>query len=71
MLAWLVPDLAVWARALGARSIAEAGLLPIVEPRLRQLLVGIDPSFRLPVLIAYLALVIVTAFWPRRRTSAS
>lgn len=57
-----------WARALGARSIAEVGLLPRFEPRgTGSFWVGIDSSFRLPVLIGYLALVIVTVFWPARK----
>lgn len=57
-----------WARALGARSIAEVGLLPQFEPRGGGgFWTGIDSSFRLPVLIGYLALVIVTAFWPARK----
>lgn len=60
-----------WARALGARSIAEVGLLPRFEPRgPGSFWVGIDSSFRLPVLIGYLALVLVTAFWPARKDFA-
>ncbi len=61
----LIPDLAVWARALGARSVAEAGLLPHFQPRsAASFWVGIDSSYRLPVLIGYLALVIFVAIWP-------
>ncbi len=60
--------LSEWARALGARSIAEVGLLPRFEPRATgSFWGGIDSSFRLPVLIGYLALVIVTIFWPARK----
>jgi hypothetical protein len=64
-LAWLVPDLAVWARALGARSLAEAGLLPSSEaPTAGSFWTGIDVSYRLPVLIAYVLLVGVTTVLP-------
>jgi hypothetical protein len=67
-LAWAVPSLAVWARAMGARSLAEAGLLPQVEaPASGSFWSGIDVSYRLPVLIAYLALVLVTSLWPARK----
>src|SRR5262249_6336465 len=60
-----VPGLGEWARDLGARSIAEVGLLPQFEPRSEgSFWSGIDSSYRLPVLIAYLALVIATMFWP-------
>ena len=55
-------------RALGARSIAEVGLFPQFEPRSTgSFWVSIDPSFRLPVLIAYLALVIVHHVLARRQ----
>jgi hypothetical protein len=68
--AW-VPGLAEWARALGARSIAEAGLLPRFEPRSSaSFWSGFDSSFRLPVLIVYLALVILTMVWPARKNLA-
>jgi hypothetical protein len=54
-----IPGLGGWASALGARSIAEVGLLPQFEPRsTASFWVSIDSSFRLPVLIGYLALVI-------------
>ena len=63
-----VPGLSDWARALGARSIADVGLLPRFEPRSDgSFWVGFDSSYRLPVLIAYLALVIVTMFVPARK----
>lgn len=67
-LAWVIPDLAIWARALGARSLAEAGLLPNVEaaPR-RSFWSEIDVAYRLPVLIGYLALVVVTTIWPTEK----
>jgi hypothetical protein len=64
-LAALVPDLAVWARALGARSLAEAGLLPnLEEPTRGSFWSGINFAYRLPVLVGYLALVAVTTIWP-------
>lgn len=61
--------LSEWARALGARSIAEVGLLPQFEPRSSgsSFWGGIDSSFRLPVLIGYLAMVLVVTFWPTRK----
>jgi hypothetical protein len=63
-----IPELGRWARALGARRIAEAGLLPWFEPKSTgSFWVGIDTAFRLPVLIAYLALIIVTTLWPARK----
>ena len=64
-MAWAIPDLAIWARALGARSLTEAGLIPHAEaPPSGSFWSGIDPSYRLPVLILYFALVAVTTFWP-------
>ena len=59
------------AGALGARSIAEVGLLPQFEPRSSgSFWVSIDSSFRLPVLILYLALVIVSTIWPADKNLA-
>jgi hypothetical protein len=67
----LVPDLGRWASALGARTIAEVGLLPRFEPQTtNSFWVSIDSSYRLPVLIAYLALVIITMIWPADKTLA-
>ncbi len=69
LLGWLVPTLAEWARDLGARSISEVGMLPHFEPRgTSSFWVGIDSSYRLPVLIVYLALVILTSLWPDRKS---
>ncbi len=63
-----VPGLDSWARVLGARSLAEAGLLPSVEaPTTGSFWPGIDPSYRLPVLIAYLALVIALTLLPSEK----
>ncbi len=68
VLATKVPGLSDWARALGARSLAEAGLLPGVEPPLRgSFWSGINASYRLPVLIGYLALVLITTLWPAEK----
>jgi hypothetical protein len=67
-LAWAVPPVALWSRAMGARSLAEAGLLPHIEaPREGSFWSGIDVNYRLPVLIAYLALVIITSIWPAKK----
>jgi hypothetical protein len=71
LLGYWIPDLQIWARALGARSIAEVGLLPRNEPQFStSFWMRIDSSFRLPVLIAYLALVIVTMIWPAKKNLA-
>jgi len=60
-----VPSLAAWSRALGARSLTESGLWPGVEaPVDHSFWSGIDPSYRLPVQIAYLILVVVTTILP-------
>ena len=66
------PELRDWARALGARSIAEVGSVSAqFEPSSPgSFWVSIDSSFRLPVLIAYLALVIFTMFWPADKNLA-
>ncbi len=60
-----------WPSALGARSIAEVGLLPHFEPKSTgSFWVSIDSSFRLPVLILYLAMVVVFAIWPVEKNLA-
>jgi hypothetical protein len=67
-LAWLIPGLAEWAQRLGAPNLTEAGLWPGAEaPRAGSFWSGIDPSYRLPVLILYLALVAVTSVWPTEK----
>lgn len=64
-LGWNFPYLAGWARDLGARSLADVGLVPgVAAPRSGSFWTQIDPAYRLPVLIAYLALVGFTTFWP-------
>ena len=64
-LAWNIPALTAWGRALGARSLAAVGLLPGVEtPSAGSFWRGIDSAYRLPVLIAYLALTLATSVWP-------
>jgi hypothetical protein len=71
LLGYSFPVLGLWAQALGARSIAEVGLLPRYEPQFStSFWMRIDSSFRLPVLIAYLALVIVTMIWPAKKNLA-
>jgi hypothetical protein len=68
LLAWRVPDLAMWARALGARTLFEAGLLPQAEvPASGSFWLGLDVSYRLPVLIAYLAFVLFTTLLPAEK----
>ena len=60
-----------WPVPLGARSIAEVGLLPQFEPRsTSSFWVSIDPSFRLPVLILYFALVIIFSMLPADKNLA-
>ena len=62
------PDLSQFARDLGARSLSDVGFWPGVDaPSTRSLWRGIDVSYRLPVLIGYLALVIVTTIWPMEK----
>jgi len=71
LLGYWVPELREWARDLGARSIDEVGLLPQFEPRATgSFWMSIDSSFRLPVLIGYLAMVIFTMFWPADKNLA-
>lgn len=71
ILALSTPSLAGWARALGARSLAEAGLLPGLDnPSAGSFWNGVDPAYRLPVLIAYLALVGASVFWPGEKDLA-
>jgi len=65
LLGLVFPVLTAWARAVGARSLAEIGMFPGVEaPPNSSFWSGIDVYWRLPVLIAYLALVCVTTLWP-------
>ena len=53
--------------ALGARTMAEAGLWPIVDAPPGSFWAGVDAGYRLPVWIAYLALVVWTSFWPAEK----
>jgi hypothetical protein len=60
-----------WPAALGARSIAAVGLLPQFEPTLTSSFwISIDSSFRLPVLILYLAMVITFTILPVEKNLA-
>ena len=57
-----------WSVALGARTMAEAGLWPTVEaPRSGSFWSNVDVGYRLPVWIAYVALVAWTTFWPAEK----
>lgn len=59
------PGLAAWCRALGARSLTQIGMWPgLPAPETGSFWSGIDVNFRLPVLILYLALVILISLWP-------
>ena len=71
MLGHFVPGLGDWASDLGARSITEVGLWPETEPPSdASFWVSIDSSFRFPVLIAYLILVIGATIWVARKNLA-
>jgi hypothetical protein len=71
LVGYSVPELQNWAQDLGARSIKEVGLFPQFQPRpTGSFWMNIDSSFRLPVLIAYLAFVIFTMFWPAGKNVA-
>jgi hypothetical protein len=65
---WLVPSLAQGCRDLGARSLSQAGLgFGVEEPHGSSFWLQIDPSYRWPVLILYLSLVIVFVIWPSEK----
>jgi hypothetical protein len=65
----LLPPMNSWFVALGARTMADAGLWPTSDPPPSgSFWSGIDPSYRLPVWIAYLALVAFTTFWPAEKS---
>lgn len=62
------PLLSRWAEAMGARGLAQAGLIPGLDsPASGSLWSGLDPVYRLPVLVGYLCLVIVVSIWPLRK----
>jgi hypothetical protein len=66
-----IPPLADFGRGLGARSLAEAGLLPTSEaPSAGSFWAGVEPAYRLPVLVLYVALVGVAAYWPAGKDMA-
>lgn len=68
LVARYVPGPKTWAVALGARTMAEAGLWPTSDaPPLGSFWSGVDVGYRLPVWIAYLALVAWTTFWPAEK----
>ena len=63
-----VPGLAVWSRALGARTLTESGLWPGVDaPLNHSFWSGIDANYRLPVQVGYVILVIVTTLLPANK----
>jgi len=60
-----IPDFATWARSLGARSLTETGLLFDREtPVSSSLWNGVDPSYRLPIVVAYVLLAFGAMIWP-------
>jgi hypothetical protein len=68
LLARFVPGVFDWSIALGARSMSEAGLWPTADaPSSGSFWSGVDAGYRLPVWIAYLALVLWTTFWPAEK----
>ena len=67
-LGWYFPELSAFARDLGARSLTEAGLVPHAEPPASgSFWTGLDVSYRLPVIIAYISLVLITTIWPTEK----
>jgi len=68
----LNPGLAAWAQAMEARSPGEVGLIPNLNaPATSGFWAGIEPTYRLPVLIAYFALLLSTSFWPAEKDLGS
>ncbi len=62
------PDLAQFARDLGARSLTDVGLLTDIDaPVSGSFWNGIDLSYRIPVLIAYFLFIIITMIWPMEK----
>lgn len=59
------PQIEELALASGARSLNEAGLIPTIEaPRAGSFWTQVDPAYRLPVVVLYVAIVVVSFFWP-------
>jgi hypothetical protein len=59
------PDGMAWARSLGARRLSEAGLLASSEtPRAGSFWSGVEPAYRLPVFVLYVAFVLAVSVWP-------
>jgi hypothetical protein len=68
LLAIFVPGVKPWSVALGARTMVEAGLWPTADaPATGSFWSGVDAGYRLPVWIAYVALVAWTTFWPAEK----
>jgi hypothetical protein len=65
IMGWSIPIFASWAQALGARTLAEAGLLPTSDaPAAGSFWAYVEPAYRLPVLVVYIAAALLCAFWP-------
>jgi hypothetical protein len=65
---WQWPEVSLWMRALGARRLSEAGLLPGSEiPRAGSFWTRVEPAYRLPVFVLYVALVAIVSIWPLRK----
>jgi hypothetical protein len=57
-----------WSLALGARTLADAGFWPTSEaPTAGSFWSNVEPMYRLPVWIGYLALVVLTTLWPAEK----
>jgi hypothetical protein len=63
-----VPGIKPWSLALGARTLADAGFWPTSEaPTSGSFWSNVEPMYRLPVWIGYLALVVLTTLWPAEK----
>lgn len=64
----LLPGLSDWFPVLDAPTLIGSGIVPfVVAPESGSIWSGIEPAYRLPVLVVYLALVVVTSFLPRQK----
>ncbi|GAC1314579.1 MAG: hypothetical protein NVSMB14_14970 [Isosphaeraceae bacterium] len=64
----ILPGLSDWIPVLESPTLLGSGIVPFVEaPETGSIWSGVEPAYRLPVLIGYLALVIVTSFLPREK----
>ena len=68
LIGWLVPPLADTFRDLGAPGLSRAGLgFGFEAPHGGSFWSDVDYAYRLPVLILYLAFVMLTTFWPAEK----